>query len=80
MGHPLTVYGKGGQTRGFLDIRDTVRCIQVRIRTEMELLGVVFWVQRAARHAAAWTAVTPFAASRWVQQSSCDPVLTSCSY
>lgn len=24
MGHPLTVYGKGGQTRGFLDIRDTV--------------------------------------------------------
>jgi len=27
VGHPLTVYGKGGQTRGFLDIRDTVRCI-----------------------------------------------------
>lgn len=23
VGHPLTVYGKGGQTRGFLDIRDT---------------------------------------------------------
>lgn len=31
MGHPLTVYGKGGQTRGFLDIRDTVRCIQIAI-------------------------------------------------
>jgi UDP-sulfoquinovose synthase len=28
-GHPLTVYGKGGQTRGFLDIRDTVRCIEL---------------------------------------------------
>ena len=28
IGHPLTVYGKGGQTRGFLDIRDTVRCIE----------------------------------------------------
>jgi UDP-sulfoquinovose synthase len=27
MGHPLTVYGKGGQTRGYLDIRDTVRCL-----------------------------------------------------
>ena len=27
IGHPLTVYGKGGQTRGFLDIRDTARCI-----------------------------------------------------
>ncbi len=28
-GHPLTVYGRGGQTRGFLDIRDTVRCIEL---------------------------------------------------
>ena len=28
-GYPLTVYGKGGQTRGFLDIRDTVRCIEL---------------------------------------------------
>jgi UDP-sulfoquinovose synthase len=28
-GHPLTVYGTGGQTRGFLDIRDTVRCIEL---------------------------------------------------
>jgi UDP-sulfoquinovose synthase len=29
IGHPLTVYGKGGQIRGFLDIRDTVRCIEI---------------------------------------------------
>jgi UDP-sulfoquinovose synthase len=29
VGHPLTVYGKGGQTRGFLDIRDTIRCIEL---------------------------------------------------
>jgi UDP-sulfoquinovose synthase len=29
IGHPLTVYGRGGQTRGFLDIRDTVRCIEL---------------------------------------------------
>ncbi len=28
-GHPLTVYGEGGQTRGFLDIRDTIRCIEL---------------------------------------------------
>jgi UDP-sulfoquinovose synthase len=27
IGHPLTVYGKGGQTRGYLNIRDTVACI-----------------------------------------------------
>jgi UDP-sulfoquinovose synthase len=31
VGHPLTVYGKGGQTRGFLDIRDTVRCVELAI-------------------------------------------------
>ena len=29
IGHPLTVYGTGGQTRGIIDIRDTVRCIQL---------------------------------------------------
>jgi UDP-sulfoquinovose synthase len=29
VGHPLTVYGKGGQTRGFLDIRDTVKCVEL---------------------------------------------------
>jgi UDP-sulfoquinovose synthase len=29
LGKPLTIYGKGGQTRGFIEIRDTVRCIQL---------------------------------------------------
>ena len=36
IGHPLTVYGKGGQTRGFLDIRDTVRCIELAILNPAE--------------------------------------------
>jgi UDP-sulfoquinovose synthase len=27
IGHPLTVYGKGGQTRGFLNIVDTLKCV-----------------------------------------------------
>lgn len=31
IGHPLTVYGAGGQTRGFLDIRDTVRCMEIAV-------------------------------------------------
>jgi UDP-sulfoquinovose synthase len=31
--HPLTVYGSGGQTRSFLDIRDTVRCVELAIAT-----------------------------------------------
>ena len=29
IGHPLTVYGSGGQTRGFLNIRDTLNCIEL---------------------------------------------------
>jgi UDP-sulfoquinovose synthase len=29
VGHPLTVYGTGGQTRGMLDIRDTLACIEL---------------------------------------------------
>ncbi|HEY9824580.1 MAG TPA: NAD-dependent epimerase/dehydratase family protein [Stenomitos sp.] len=33
VGHPLTVYGSGGQTRAFLDIRDTVRCVELAIAT-----------------------------------------------
>jgi UDP-sulfoquinovose synthase len=27
IGHPLTVYGAGGQTRGYLNIRDTLQCV-----------------------------------------------------
>jgi UDP-sulfoquinovose synthase len=27
VGYPLTVYGKGGQTRGYLNIKDTLQCI-----------------------------------------------------
>ena len=29
LGHPLTVYGTGGHTRGLIDIRDTVECIRL---------------------------------------------------
>jgi len=29
LGQPLTVYGEGSQTRGLIDIRDTVRCVQI---------------------------------------------------
>jgi UDP-sulfoquinovose synthase len=30
-GYPLTVYGKGGQTRGYLNIKDTLNCIRLAI-------------------------------------------------
>ena len=36
LGQPLTVYGKGGQTRGMLDIRDTVRCIELACENPAE--------------------------------------------
>ena len=29
IGHPLTVYGEGGQTRGYLNIVDTLQCIEL---------------------------------------------------
>lgn len=35
-GVPLTVYGKGGQTRGFLDIRDTLACVELAIQNPPE--------------------------------------------
>ncbi|HEX6845211.1 MAG TPA: NAD-dependent epimerase/dehydratase family protein [Actinomycetota bacterium] len=31
IGHPLTVYGKGGQTRGYLNILDTIRCVELSV-------------------------------------------------
>jgi len=35
-GYPLTVYGKGGQTRGYLNIRDTLQCVEKTIATPAE--------------------------------------------
>jgi UDP-sulfoquinovose synthase len=63
--HPLTVYGTGGQTRGFLDIRDTVRCIELaclnpanpgecrvynQFTEQFSVLELAHMVQAAARH------------------------------
>ncbi|MBI2709497.1 MAG: NAD-dependent epimerase/dehydratase family protein [Actinobacteria bacterium] len=36
LGHPLTVYGTGGQTRGLIDIRDTVECIRLACENPAE--------------------------------------------
>ncbi|MGX7144706.1 NAD-dependent epimerase/dehydratase family protein [Facklamia languida] len=35
-GLPLSVYGKGGQTRGFINIDDTVRCIELAANNPAE--------------------------------------------
>src|SRR5271155_3184309 len=34
--HPLTVYGAGGQTRGMLDIRDTLACVELALNNPAE--------------------------------------------
>jgi UDP-sulfoquinovose synthase len=37
IGHPLTVYGEGGQTRGFLNIRDTLQCVELAAENPADL-------------------------------------------
>src|SRR5215211_7150651 len=37
IGHPLTVYGEGGQTRGFLNIRDTLQCVELAAQNPADL-------------------------------------------
>lgn len=63
IGHPLTVYGSGGQTRGYLNILDTLRCVELAIRNpaapgefrvfnqfteQFSVLELALLVQRAA--------------------------------
>lgn len=36
VGHPLTVYGKGGQTRGYLNIKDTLNCVRLSVENPAE--------------------------------------------
>jgi UDP-sulfoquinovose synthase len=36
IGHPLTVYGGGHQTRGFLNIRDTLACVELAVLNPAE--------------------------------------------
>ena len=39
IGHPLTVHGTGGQTRAFIHIRDTVRCIEIALNNPPQALA-----------------------------------------
>jgi UDP-sulfoquinovose synthase len=36
VGYPLTVHGSGGQTRAFINIQDTVKCIQLAVENPPE--------------------------------------------
>jgi UDP-sulfoquinovose synthase len=65
IGHPLTVYGKGGQTRGYLNIVDTIQCIELaaanpadrgefrvfnQFTEQFSVLELAETVQRAGEH------------------------------
>lgn len=41
IGHPLTVYGTGGQTRAFIHISDTVRCVALAVENPPSSEGQV---------------------------------------
>ncbi|MGZ4483075.1 MAG: NAD-dependent epimerase/dehydratase family protein [Nocardioidaceae bacterium] len=41
LNHPLTVHGSGGQTRAFIHIQDTVRCVQLAVENPPEDTGRV---------------------------------------
>jgi UDP-sulfoquinovose synthase len=36
VGYPLTVYGEGGQTRGYLNIKDTLNCVRLSVENPAE--------------------------------------------
>jgi UDP-sulfoquinovose synthase len=36
IGHPLTLYGQGGQTRGFLPLRDSMQCLTLAVENPPE--------------------------------------------
>ncbi|MDA8085280.1 MAG: NAD-dependent epimerase/dehydratase family protein [Nitrospiraceae bacterium] len=59
IGHPLTVHGKGGQTRAFIHIRDTVKCIRLAIENPPDKNGrVKIFNQATETHTVKWLAET----------------------
>ena len=60
IGHPLTVYGKGGQTRGYLNILDTLRCIELAVHAP-----------RRAPASSGCSTSSPSRSRSWSSPSSC---------
>jgi len=74
IGHDLTVYGTGGQTRSFLNIMDTVRCIEIaanhpadngefrvfnQFTEEFSVMDLAKMVQKVAHEEGFYTNITP---------------------
>lgn len=57
IGHPLTVHGTGGQTRAFIHIKDTVRCIRLAIENPPQRTEKVeIFNQATETHTVKWLA------------------------
>jgi UDP-sulfoquinovose synthase len=57
IGHPLTVHGSGGQTRAFIHIRDTVKCIKIAIENPpVKNERVQIFNQATETHTVKWLA------------------------
>ena len=62
-GHPLTVYGAGGQTRGMLNIRDTLACVTLALehpadKGEFRVFNQ-FTESFSVNHMAEWSSAAP---------------------
>ena len=57
VGHPLTVYGEGGQTRGMLDVRDTLACVELALHASRPT--------RVRRNGSSTSSPSPSPWSRW---------------
>ncbi|MCI5117191.1 MAG: NAD-dependent epimerase/dehydratase family protein [Candidatus Electrothrix sp. LOE1_4_5] len=59
IGHPLTVHGSGGQTRAFIHIKDTIRCIEIAIQNPPDRQDrVQIFNQATETHTVKWLAET----------------------
>lgn len=57
IGHPLTVHGSGGQTRAFIHIRDTVKCIKLAVENPpVQNERVKIFNQATETHTVKWLA------------------------
>lgn len=56
VGHPLTVYGTGGQTRAFIHIQNTIECIRLAIENAPSTEKVAIYNQVAEVHQVLWLA------------------------
>lgn len=50
VGYPLTVHGSGGQTRAFIHLQDTVRCVQIALEHPPDRERVMIFNQMTETH------------------------------